>query len=51
MVTLLPDQGGVTTTAPIILKGNSVQGVDYGSEKEAILNDFFEKPSITHNLG
>jgi 6-phosphogluconolactonase/glucosamine-6-phosphate isomerase/deaminase len=51
MVTLLPDQGGVTMTAPVIMEGNSMQGVDYGGEKAAILNGLFEKPSITENLG
>jgi len=38
-------------TAPVIMEGNSVQGVDYGGEKAAILNGLFEKPSITENLG
>jgi len=42
MVTLLPDQGGVTMTAPVIMGGNSVQGVDYGGEKAAILNSLFK---------
>lgn len=38
-------------TAPVIMEGNSVQEVDYGGKKEAIVNGPFTKPSITDNLG
>jgi hypothetical protein len=51
MVTLLPNQCGVTMTAPVIMEGNSGQNVDYSGEKEAILNGLFKKPSIADNRG